>query len=108
MKTTNKSYRTDETYTKVKGEDKYLYRAVDSTGQTIEFLLTAKTGRCGSQAVLPQGREVSGKSCSSTDQRGKEPGLSGGSGRAEGRAGTAVSALFRVPGGLYRVSKRCT
>ena len=27
---------------KVKGQDKYLYRAVDSTGQTIEFLLTAK------------------------------------------------------------------
>jgi IS6 family transposase len=26
----------------VKGEDKYLYRAVDSTGQTIDFLLTAK------------------------------------------------------------------
>jgi transposase-like protein len=26
----------------VKGEDKYLYRAVDSIGQTIEFLLTAK------------------------------------------------------------------
>ena len=42
LKTTNKSYRTDETYIKVKGEDKYLYRAVDSTGQTIDFLLTAK------------------------------------------------------------------
>ena len=27
---------------KIKGEDKFLYRAVDSTGQTIEFLLTAK------------------------------------------------------------------
>ena len=27
---------------KVKGKDRYLYRAVDSTGQTIEFLLTAK------------------------------------------------------------------
>jgi transposase, IS6 family len=26
----------------VKGEDKFLYRAVDSTGQTIDFLLTAK------------------------------------------------------------------
>ena len=42
LKPTNKSYRTDETYIRVKGEDKYLYRAVDSTGQTIEFLLTAK------------------------------------------------------------------
>jgi transposase-like protein len=42
LKTTNKSYRIDETYIKVKGEDKYLYRAVDSAGQTIEFLLTAK------------------------------------------------------------------
>jgi IS6 family transposase len=27
LKPTNKSYRTDETYIKVKGEDKYLYRA---------------------------------------------------------------------------------
>ena len=26
----------------VKGKDRYLYRAVDSTGQTIDFLLTAK------------------------------------------------------------------
>jgi transposase, IS6 family len=42
LKTTNKSYRIDETYIKVKGADKYLYRAVDSTGQTIDFLLTAK------------------------------------------------------------------
>ena len=42
LKPTNKSYRTDETYIKVKGKDRYLYRAVDSTGQTIDFLLTAK------------------------------------------------------------------
>ena len=42
LKRTNKSYRVDETYIKVKGQDKYLYRAVDSTGQTIDFLLTAK------------------------------------------------------------------
>src|SRR5947199_9223399 len=42
LKRTNKSYRVDETYIKVKGEDKYLYRAVDSTGQTIDFLLSAK------------------------------------------------------------------
>jgi transposase-like protein len=42
LKPTNKSYRTDETYIKVKGDDKFLYRAVDSNGQTIDFLLTAK------------------------------------------------------------------
>src|SRR6202162_5139737 len=41
LKSTNKSYRVDETYIKVKGKDRYLYRAVDSTGQTIDFLLTA-------------------------------------------------------------------
>lgn len=32
----------DETYIKVKGQWKYLYRAVDTSGQTIDFLLTAK------------------------------------------------------------------
>ena len=35
-------WRMDETYIKVKGEQKYLYRAVDSEGRTIDFLLTAK------------------------------------------------------------------
>ena len=38
LKSTNDSYRVDETYIKVKGERKYLYRAVDSTGDTIDFL----------------------------------------------------------------------
>ncbi|CDG96229.1 transposase (fragment) [Xenorhabdus bovienii str. puntauvense] len=31
----------DETYIKIKGQWKYLYRAVDTSGQTIDFLLTA-------------------------------------------------------------------
>jgi putative transposase len=34
------SWRLDETYIKVKGEWKYLYRAVDKYGKTIDFLLT--------------------------------------------------------------------
>jgi len=37
-----RSWRMDETYIKVKGQWKYLYRAVDREGQTIDFLLTAK------------------------------------------------------------------
>src|SRR5262245_55140076 len=34
------SWRMDETYLKVKGQWRYLYRAVDKMGQTIDFLLT--------------------------------------------------------------------
>src|ERR1700710_1565199 len=36
------SWRVDETYVRVKGRWMYLYRAVDSNGQTIDFLLAAK------------------------------------------------------------------
>ena len=49
LKTTNKSYRVDEISIKVKGKDRYLYRAVDSTGQTIDFLLTAKRDAAGAK-----------------------------------------------------------
>jgi transposase-like protein len=34
------SWRVDETYIKVKGQWRYLYRAVDKQGQTVDFLLT--------------------------------------------------------------------
>ncbi|MHA1539459.1 MAG: IS6 family transposase, partial [Alphaproteobacteria bacterium] len=36
------SWRLDETYIKVKGQWKYLYRAVDKAGKTIDFLFTEK------------------------------------------------------------------
>jgi transposase-like protein len=42
LKPTNDSWRVDETYIEVKGKWKYLYRAVDSVGNTLDFLLTAK------------------------------------------------------------------
>jgi putative transposase len=35
-----KSWRMDETYIKVKGKWCYLYRAVDKSGNTVDFLLT--------------------------------------------------------------------
>ncbi len=36
------SWRMDETYVRVGGQWKYLYRAVDKLGQTVDFLLTAR------------------------------------------------------------------
>jgi transposase-like protein len=40
LKPTNDSWRLDETYLKVNGEQVYLYRIVDSEGETVEFLLS--------------------------------------------------------------------
>ena len=42
LQPTNDSWRTDETYIKVKGVWKYIYRAVDSDGNTLDFMLSAK------------------------------------------------------------------
>jgi transposase, IS6 family len=42
LRVTNGSWRVDETYIRVKGEWVYLHRAVDATGQTIDFLLSPK------------------------------------------------------------------
>src|ERR1700730_11583795 len=41
LKPPNKSWRVDETYVRIKGRWCYLYRAIDSAGATIDFLLSA-------------------------------------------------------------------
>ena len=45
LRPTNDSWKVDETYIKVKGEWKYLYRAVDSNRDTIDFMLSPKRDR---------------------------------------------------------------
>jgi transposase, IS6 family len=42
LRATNASWRVDETYVRVAGKWTYLYRAVDSAGDTIDFLLSAR------------------------------------------------------------------
>jgi DDE domain len=71
LKRTNKSYRIDEIYINVKGEDKYLYRALDSTGQTIDFLLTPTRYR-RSQTLSPQGRTLQGIETVNMIRKGRE------------------------------------
>src|SRR3954451_11813979 len=44
LKATNDSWRVDETYVRVKGQWRYLYRVVDSSGATLDFLLSTKQG----------------------------------------------------------------
>jgi len=52
LRPTNDSWRMDETYIKVKGEYKYLYRAVDSNGNTIDFMLSAKRNKKAAKRFL--------------------------------------------------------
>jgi transposase-like protein len=42
LRPTNDSWKVDETYVKVKDKWKYFYRAVDSNGDTIDFMLSSK------------------------------------------------------------------
>ena len=46
------SWRMDETYIKVGGKDRYLYRAVDKFGNTVDFLLTKRRMKGSAQKFL--------------------------------------------------------
>ena len=88
----NRSWRVDETYVKVAGRWAYLYRAVDSAGETIEFMLSPKrdliaaklflqlaivrgrTAATGHQCRWPS--RVSHRDCRTEAVRGTQPTLS--------------------------------
>lgn len=54
-------WRLDEAYIKIKGQWKYLYRAVDKQGKTIDFLLTAKRDRKAARRFLNRAIGYNGK-----------------------------------------------
>lgn len=54
-------WRMDETYIKIRGEWKYLYRAVDKQGNTIDFLLTAKRDKKATRRFLNKAIRSNGK-----------------------------------------------
>jgi len=55
------SWRMDETYIKVKGQWKFLYRAVDKYGDTIDFLLRAKRDKVAAKAFFRKAIKQNGK-----------------------------------------------
>ncbi|MDQ2823115.1 MAG: IS6 family transposase [Pseudomonadota bacterium] len=54
------SWRMDEIYIKVKGVWKYLYRAVDKHGKTVDFLLTAKRDMAAAKRFFDKAMGVNG------------------------------------------------
>jgi putative transposase len=55
-----RSWRMDETYIKVRGEWKYLYRAVDKAGHTVDFLLQAHRDKVAARRFFEQAVERNG------------------------------------------------
>jgi transposase-like protein len=58
---TGRSWRVDETYVKIKGHWTYLYRAVDSEGKTVDFLLRAKRDVAAARAFFQRALKTQGR-----------------------------------------------
>ncbi|MCP4746872.1 MAG: DDE-type integrase/transposase/recombinase, partial [Desulfobacteraceae bacterium] len=54
------SWTTDETYIKIKGKWKYLYRAVDSRGNTIDFMLRVKRDKAAAKRFFQKALKATG------------------------------------------------
>nr|WP_306386184.1 IS6 family transposase [Priestia megaterium] len=54
LKPTNDFWQVDETYVKVKGQWMYLYRAVDSEGNTIDFYLSKTRNKQAASALASE------------------------------------------------------
>jgi len=55
------SWRMDETYIKVGGKDRFLYRAVDKEGNTVDFLLTKRRQKMSAQKFFNKAIGNNGK-----------------------------------------------
>jgi len=56
-----RSWRMDETYVKVRGQWKYLYRAVDKEGNTVDFLLRAHRDKAAARRYFEKSIEQNGE-----------------------------------------------
>ena len=56
----DRSWRMDETYIKVKGEWTYLYRSVDKLGKTLDFMLSKRGNKTAAAKFFARALEVNG------------------------------------------------
>ncbi len=76
LRKTNRSWRLDETYINIKGRQRFLYRAVDSTGQTIDFLLTDRRDARAAKRFFHRALRNEGNSMPRVIDVDKNPSLS--------------------------------
>jgi DDE domain len=105
LKPTAKSYRVDETYMRIKGEDKYLYRAVDKHGQTIDFPLTARRDAKAVQRCFRRALQPTRESAPARHQRGPESRLPV-SGRGTQSRGHYAPSLSATPVQVFKQRSR--
>jgi hypothetical protein len=73
LRKTNASWRCDETYIRVAGKWTYLYRAVDSTGATIDFLLSARRDAAAAKRFFQKALRSPGHPRPRVIKRRREP-----------------------------------
>ncbi|WP_459252819.1 IS6 family transposase [Paraburkholderia sediminicola] len=56
-----RSWRVDETYVKIKGQWKFLYRAVDKAGNTVDFLLRAHRDKAAARRYFEKAIDQNGE-----------------------------------------------
>ena len=89
----NRSWRVDETYVRVAGSWAYLYRAVDSAGETIDFMLSSNRDLTAAKLFLRLALSAGKGDRTSSDQCGWAPGVCPCRQQTEGvrRTGTPLS-----------------
>jgi DDE domain len=104
LNSTNDSWRVDETYIRVKGKWVYLYRAVDSNGATIDFLLSAKRDTASAKRFQSQslGRCKPSDSAGDQHRRGRRLPASHRTTQSRGRS------VRGLPASTGAVSQQCS
>ena len=99
-----RSWRVDETYVKFRGEWRYLYRAVDRAGKTVDFSLSAKRDVAAAKAFFRKAIEGP-RSSPGENHAGRLRRLSSRGARTESRSVACPltrTALVKVPHGYLR------